>query len=606
MNKQILSNNWFIVRYSFRAAPLYTLMTCLLMAAHAAVQFFEFVYMPKFMIDAIQYNKPFSVVLWYTLFVFSVASLWLLVNTIHYNVIMPRGKVAVNKRLQKEIYDIASRMDLACYDNPAFYNDFVWAISESDKRTAAALDTIRVLLGTVTQVILSGAFLIALNWEGIFFVMLSLAGSMFFNLRRNKKTFELDLAMKPLQRKRDYVSRVFYLADYAKELRLNPIAGRLHRLYGETNVQINREIDSRTKPMVAQEFAADFLFSTFVVNGLYILYIMRKIMVEAVLSYGSAVSLVNATRRVSGGLLTLSRTIPQLQQNSLYIEKIRSFLAYQSELAAQSAPASEQQPLPSYIAPLEFKNVSFTYPGTGEPLLKNISFTLEPNKSVAIVGYNGAGKTTLTKLLMRLYDVNQGEILYNGVNIKQYDLMAYRDLFGATFQDYELFATSLADNVSMGMPTPQREEIIRALENSGFGEKLASMARGIDTTITKEFDDQGTLLSGGEAQKVAIARVLYKNCPIIVLDEPSSALDPISEYNMNEAILKEASNKTVVFISHRLSTTRMADMIYMIEEGRIIEQGSHKELMDLNGKYAYMFNLQAERYRIHETAQTGT
>lgn len=598
MKKRILSNNWFILRYSFRAAPLYTIMTCLLLASHAAVQFFEFVYMPKYMIDAIQYNKPFSVVLWYTLFVFSIATLWLLVSTVYNNVIMPRGKVAVNKKMQKEIYDIASRMDLECYDNPNFYNDFVWAISESDKRSAAALDTIRVLLGTLTHVILSGAFLITLNWEGLFFVALSLAGSMFFNLRLNKKSFALDLAIKPLQRKRDYVNRVFYLADYAKELRLNPMAGRLHRMFGEANVQINKEIESRTKPMVAQEFTADFIFSTFVVNGLYILYLMRQIMVEAALSFGSAVSLLNASRRVSGGLQNLSRVIPQLQENSLYIEKIRSFLAYRSELANQNASASEQQPLPSFIAPLEFRNVSFTYPGTDEPVLQDVSFTFEPNKSVAIVGYNGAGKTTLTKLLMRLYDVDQGEILYNGINIKEYDLMEYRGLFGATFQDYELFATSLADNVSMGMPSPNREEIIRALEKSGFGEKLNHMARGIDTTITKEFDDQGTLLSGGEAQKVAIARVLYKNCPIIVLDEPSSALDPISEYNMNEAILKEASNKTVVFISHRLSTTRLADKIYMIEQGRIIEQGSHKELMDLNGKYAYMFNLQAERYRI--------
>lgn len=598
MKKRILSNNWFILRYSFRAAPLYTIMTCLLLASHAAVQFFEFVYMPKYMIDAIQYNKPFSVVLWYTLFVFSIATLWLLVSTVYNNVIMPRGKVAVNKKMQKEIYDIASRMDLECYDNPNFYNDFVWAISESDKRSAAALDTIRVLLGTLTHVILSGAFLITLNWEGLFFVVLSLAGSMFFNLRLNKKSFALDLAIKPLQRKRDYVNRVFYLADYAKELRLNPMAGRLHRMFGEANIQINKEIESRTKPMVAQEFTADFIFSTFVVNGLYILYLMRQIMVEAALSFGSAVSLLNASRRVSGGLQNLSRVIPQLQENSLYIEKIRSFLAYRSELANQNALALEQQPLPSFIAPLEFRNVSFTYPGTDEPVLQDVSFTFEPNKSVAIVGYNGAGKTTLTKLLMRLYDVDQGGIFYNGINIKEYDLMEYRGLFGATFQDYELFAASLADNVSMGMPSPNREEIIRALEKSGFGEKLTHMARGIDTTITKEFDDQGTLLSGGEAQKVAIARVLYKNCPIIVLDEPSSALDPISEYNMNEAILKEASNKTVVFISHRLSTTRLADKIYMIEHGRIIEQGSHKELMDLNGKYAYMFNLQAERYRI--------
>ena len=230
-------------------------------------------------------------------------------------------------------------------------------------------------------------------------------------------------------------------------------------------------------------------------------------------------------------------------------------------------------------------------------MLENINITIKPCTSVAIVGYNGAGKTTLTKLLMRLYDVSGGEVLYNGVNIKDYKLSEYRKLFGAVFQDYELFASSLADNVVMDDVGHDEDEILDALHNSGFSERLEEMEHGLQTHITREFDDEGTALSGGEAQKVAIARVLYKDCKMIVLDEPSSALDPISEYHLNETILKQADNRTVIFISHRLSTTRLADVIYMLEDGKIVEHGSHDELMALDGKYAYMFNLQASKYQ---------
>ena len=194
--------------------------------------------------------------------------------------------------------------------------------------------------------------------------------------------------------------------------------------------------------------------------------------------------------------------------------------------------------------------------------------------------------------------MNSGAIKVNGINIKEYDKKSYSNLFATVFQDYKLFATTIADNVKMDVAEENEyAEIIKALEHSGFGDRLDSLADGVNTKLTREFDEDGINLSGGEAQKVAIARTFFKYCPIIILDEPSSALDPISEYKLNEVMMQAAANKAVIFISHRLSSTIMADRIYMFEKGRIIEQGSHEELMKLNGKYAEMFNLQAEKYR---------
>lgn len=229
--------------------------------------------------------------------------------------------------------------------------------------------------------------------------------------------------------------------------------------------------------------------------------------------------------------------------------------------------------------------------------MKNINFSIHPGEKIAIVGYNGAGKTTLTKLLMRLYDVTDGEIWLDSINIKEYSIKDYRDYFGAVFQDYKLFAGTVSENVMMDIVKKSDVPIVLdSLNQSGFSEKLNSFPQKEETMLTREFDKKGTGLSGGEAQKVAIARVFAKNCKIVVLDEPSSALDPISEYNLYHSMLNAAKEKSVVFVSHRLSTTRIADKIYMFEKGEIIERGSHDELMELNGKYAQMFNLQAEKY----------
>lgn len=186
----------------------------------------------------------------------------------------------------------------------------------------------------------------------------------------------------------------------------------------------------------------------------------------------------------------------------------------------------------------------------------------------------------------------------NGKNIKEYDLKSYRDSFGVVFQDFQLFAATIAENVKMDIvdEAKDHQKIEKALGQSGFEQKLKSLEDGVSTLLTREFSKSGVNLSGGEAQKVAIARVFEKKCNIAILDEPSSALDPVSEYEINRSMLGVANDKTVIFISHRLSTTAMADKIYMLEKGRIIEEGSHAELMEKGGKYAEMFHMQAEKY----------
>lgn len=225
---------------------------------------------------------------------------------------------------------------------------------------------------------------------------------------------------------------------------------------------------------------------------------------------------------------------------------------------------------------------------------------IEAGQKVAFVGENGAGKSTLIKLLMRLYDVTEGSIEYGGTDIRNYGTDQYRDIFGSVFQDYQIYASSVRENVMMDSSHHEEEKRVRdALEQSGFLERLLTLPKGLDTMLTREFAQDGVQLSGGEAQKVAIARLFAKKerMHIAILDEPSSALDPKAEYELNQNIMNKAGDATVIFISHRLSTTRDADCIYMFENGEIVEHGTHQQLMESNGQYAEMFQCQAKYYQ---------
>ena len=244
---------------------------------------------------------------------------------------------------------------------------------------------------------------------------------------------------------------------------------------------------------------------------------------------------------------------------------------------------------------IEFKNVWFKYPQAEDYTLKDVSLTLNSREKMSIVGQNGAGKTTFIKLLCRLYEPEKGEILINGVNVKEYAFDEYTKLLSVVFQDYKLFSFTIQENMSFNQACNQ-EELEIALQKSGVRDKVASLDKGVETSLYKNFDKEGTELSGGEMQKLAIARAIYKNAPIIVLDEPTAALDPYAEYEIYAKFNELVKNKTAIYISHRLSSCRFCDKIAVFDNGRLIEQGTHTELKEQDGKYAQMWKAQAQYY----------
>lgn len=595
--KKILANNWFIVKLSFQTAPFFMCYMIFETIKQQCLVFLEHTYGIQFVLEAAEFHKPFSAVVNFLLIVFGAWAVSFVISGIYQNRVSQKSLPRIEKRLKDMMYEKVKDLDLECYDNPEYYNEFVLSISEAQLSITRTHQIIEAFFTGVTTLITSGIYFLTTDSPSILFVLASFTLTFVISQIINKLGYIIRLEKNPPERKRSYVHRVFYLNEYAKEVRLNPdISERLYEEFDETN-RTMRDIEKKySKKRSFLRFCNDYLANDFISDVIYITYLVFRAAVAHAISYSSVVVLWNSSGHLKHSLRTISRIFPKISENSLYIEKIRSFLNYE-----QKIKSVRNLPVPKKSRTLELKNLSFGYTEKDGYILHDINLTIHPDEKVALVGYNGAGKTTLIKLIMRLYDPADGEIRYNGINIKEYNIKEYREMIGTIFQDFRIFAADIRDNVVLDqedgdLKERHEPEVVRALTYSGFKDRLDSLPKGLSTELTTEFAEDGMDLSGGESQKLAIARAFYKDARMVILDEPSSALDPIAEYQLNEAMLKAAEGKSVVFISHRLSTTRNADRIIMLEQGRIIEEGTHEDLLTLRGKYSAMWKAQAGKY----------
>lgn len=288
------------------------------------------------------------------------------------------------------------------------------------------------------------------------------------------------------------------------------------------------------------------------------------------------------------------------------INDYRNFVAWEEH--KETASANEGNITDINLDQFEFKfeNVSFKYPGHENYVLKNVNLTINDGTKLAVVGVNGAGKTTFIKLIMKLYEPNEGRILLNGVDIKEYNREEYFKIFSPVFQNVECFAMPIYQNISFAEEeNTDMDKVNAVLEQSGLKAKIDSYEKGIHTNLLKIFDKEGIDLSGGEKQRLAMARALYKGGRVVILDEPTAALDALAEDKMYREFEKMIQGKTAVFISHRLGSTRFCDKIAMFEDGTVVEEGTHDELMAKNGKYAYMFQIQSQYYEDKKDSEGG-
>lgn len=607
--KQVISNQWFMIKICFGATPFFM---CYLIFEAVKLQisiFFEHTIGIRYVLHTAETGGPFLNAALYLVIIAICIEISAMISAIFVQRVSLRQKPKLYKALKEKLFLKAKELDLACYDDPAYYNDFILTVSETEKSLDRFLELVNQLFMGLTILISLGIFIYTQDKWGPIFVLTSFVLSFIAGVKQKKLNFKIRVLKNPIERKRAYNHRVFYLNEYAKELRLNPsVTEILYEDFEKTNDEIYDITKKHVKKLCWLGFFKNYLARDFITDGLYTTYLVYQTVVLHLISYSTMVVLFNSIGRLRRSMNMIADLFSMAAENSLYIEKIKTFLAYESEITNLGCIE-----MPNVPKCLELRNVSFAYNKKDGNILKNINMKVYPQEKIALVGYNGAGKTTLIKLIMRLYDTTQGDIYYNDVNIKDYQLDAYRNQIGTVFQDYKIYAATLKENVILDSceasdnsdvicmqdipKQPDIEHVITALEEGGFGERLSTLKDGLDTHLSTEFEENGVSLSGGESQKVATARVFYKNSNLIILDEPSSALDPVAEYNLNKAMHRMAQDKSVIYISHRLSTTRGADRIYMLEEGSIIESGTHRELLELDGKYAKMWHAQAGRYR---------
>ena len=554
----------------------------------------------RYVINALQEGKTFAAIMIFVGLTVGLFAAMALYNSYILGYVAPTSDAEINKKLYQMLFKKSRNVELECFENSDFYDKYTLAMKNADTRLTETVDN---FFGTIFGFIASicaFVFMYRVDKLSVAFLVLPVIGNFIFRRLNSKVDYERNKEMAPHNRRIDYINRIMYLKDYAKEIRLTNIFHLLKRQYTDAITGV-ADVTKKFvwKAAFFHWFYVMFTF-TFIFEGLLI-YGAYRTLVSQTMQLPQLAVLTSMMVSTTWILIGFTDSITACFKNGLFMDYLRTFLEYKEKIPEDYDGADPGTSIES----IEFKNVSFAYKDL--PVLERLNMKFEGGKTYALVGHNGAGKSTIIKLLLRFYDPTQGEILLNGKNIKEYNLQKYRSLFATAFQDNRMFSMTVSDNVTLGENLSEEEKeavVTEALKLSGVYEKVMSLPKGVNTTLTREFDDEGAVLSGGEFQKIVVARAFARNCPIKVFDEPSSALDPIAEYKLFENILKACKKNTLLFISHRLSSVQNADHVFLLEKGHVKEEGTHRELIAKNGLYADMYKKQAENYLADKTKQT--
>ena len=508
----------------------------------------------------------------------------------------------VAAEFDSELHKRLARADLEQLENPDFLD-----MQEKAKKflysdwhgVGYLLDSALNIVGQVFTLAGVAAIIATLDVRVVLIFLVLTGAGTFAEGRAKERAAKLTEQISADQRGWMYYARLFENFDYGKEIRLNAMGDWLLKRERAFFTRVNDNLKQQNDGYIRSGLIGSGC--TFLQQCAAYTWLILRTM-QGGISVGSFTMYVSAVTSFASALRTVLDNLTEIRVYDRFYDRLDEYLSVPARLRgdvgdrnSDISARNEKRILPEGEHVIEFRNVGFRYSGSDTWALRDVNLTLKPETKLAVVGENGAGKTTFVKLLTRLYDPTEGVIMMDGIPIQEYDYDSYMSAFSAVFQDYRLFSFSLEENVTLASPADERR-VEKILRRVGVGEKLDDLPKGIHTAVYKNFDENGFEPSGGEGQRIALARALYKDAPIVVLDEPTAALDPRAEFELYQHFNELTKGKTAVYISHRLSSTRFCDEIAVFAGGRIVERGTHEELMERKGAYAELFEMQAQFY----------
>ena len=522
---------------------------------------------------------------------FAIAALGSLFSTLN-NIAQQLLQEQVSNRIQMSLMEHVDQLDLAYFERSESYDLIQQVQREASTRPAMMVaQTFGLIRTTLTFASMVG-LIVRLQWFLAVIALLAPIPAFISSTRYGWWGYQMMRRQSPARRMMSYLTTLLTTDTYHKEVKLFDLSP----FFTDRYRVIFDEYYAENRSLLIRRYLAGFAWGalSILVSSATYLYVAVRTIAGAI-TLGDLTLFTQAAVSIQSNFQGVLTGLSSIYEHQLYLKLLFDLLEARSSVSAPEHPVKMRHPFQEGI---EFRNVSHIYEGTGQPALRNVSFKIEPGETIAIVGRNGAGKTTLVKLLARLYDPLEGEVLIDGHNVREYDPADLRREIGVIFQDYVTYQLSAGENIGLA-----RTELIddmaliaSAAAKSGADSVIDGLPEGYDTMLGRWFEN-GQQLSGGQWQKVALARAFMRDAQILILDEPTAALDARAEYDLFLRMRELTAGKTSVFISHRFSTVRLADRILVLEDGRLVENGSHEELMALGGLYAELFSLQAMSYR---------
>lgn len=515
-----------------------------------------------------------------------------ILNSYYNQAYIPQNDVKLSLFLKNMIYRKIMAVDIECFDDPEYYDNVTFALNDLFDRVKSILNNIaRFVSHTCCVMVLIGYFA-QIDFVIVMISLISVLTGLFFEPLINKYRYGYAKESLKYQRKYDYVKRVSIQAECAQELRTTNVKNVLIKMLDDAFGGL-KALLKRYYRKITMLDSIQVLFGFGVVSCVVTLISIHRIVVDKTVTIAMFLPLMGAIAQFTWRASSVISCFTSILDDNIYLNKFNAFYRYEPKVVSH-----REETVDVSFGGIKIDHLYFKYNENDPYVLKDICMEIRPRQKIALVGYNGAGKSTLINLILRLYDPNEGSITYNDRNICDYNVKNYRSKFGIVFQDINVYAATVGQNIAMDSKVYSDEEMQKVMSALRLKEKIDGYADGFRTQLTHELSDAGEMLSVGQCQCLALARIFIDpEKQLYILDEPTSVLDPAAEEGIFETINSYLADKTVIYISHRFSASKIADRIYFMEKGQIAEQGTHDELILQGGKYADMFNLQAKYYR---------